>query len=149
MSKHYTVTLIFTSSHTVFNTITLGGPDPCGQNLGGPWPLWLPPPPPPLLSPLFLRQCVQCILSVCETNTPLYCCTTTPVTALPSPLVVKLLDSLLVQCKNGCGEVMEQKHLKNLYNCTTIEIPPSQWTTCCQPHSISCRPTPWACWWTN
>ena len=53
---------------------------------------------------LFLRQCVQCILSVCETNTPLYCCTTTPVTALPSPLVVKLLDSLLVQCKNGCGE---------------------------------------------
>ena len=102
--------------------------------------------------------CAQCILSVCETNTPLYCCTTSPITAhqlsLPSPLVVKLLDSLLVQCKNGCGEIMELKHLKNHLksNCTTIEIPPPSKITVdnllnpsVNPLHLKCRPTPWAC----
>ena len=74
--------------------------------------------------------CVPCIVSSCESGSSLLCnCNGRSILphhlCIPSPVVMKVFSSLLVRCKNDCGEVMQLKDLKLhiTSNCTHIEIP--------------------------
>ena len=81
--------------------------------------------------------CKNCVCSACEREEAITCCTcNTPLTPeslqLPSGLVSKCLDSLLIRCIHNCGQILELQHLaKHLESrCTHLPLPsPSKVTT--------------------
>ena len=61
--------------------------------------------------------CVPCIVSSCGSGSSLLCnCNGRSILphhlCIQSPVVMKVFSSLLVRCKNDCGEVMQLKDLK-------------------------------------
>lgn len=76
-------------------------------------------------------MCLACVSSACkdEKNTLACPCNSLPVLAvdlhLPSVLTQKCLDSLLIRCTKGCGEIIQLKDLMNHVNsiCTDTPIP--------------------------
>lgn len=76
--------------------------------------------------------CMSCIRSMCESGCKTVCpCNNRALSVndicVPSNLLLKILDSLLVHCIKGCGEVMELQHLMQHIEskCTDIPVPPS------------------------
>lgn len=73
--------------------------------------------------------CKTCIVSACETGSMSCPCNSLTLHAsqliAPSNVVLKLLESLLVRCTKGCGQVMELKHLRAhlTCNCASTLVP--------------------------
>ena len=73
-------------------------------------------------------MCVACVRSRCEAETVTCACSTAlsgDNFGVPSTLTHSLLESLLIHCTTGCGQVMELRHLKaHISSSCTNTIPP-------------------------
>lgn len=71
--------------------------------------------------------CISCIMKITETRILTCMCSPAEITVTtPHPVVLQLLSSLLLNCPQLCGQVIELKgllqHLES--NCSTTDIPP-------------------------
>ena len=74
-------------------------------------------------------MCVTCVCSRCESESETACCSGVPIAAeslcVPSALIKKCLDNLLIHCVKGCGQILEFKHLMihTDSECTNTPLP--------------------------